>query len=162
MTTVRSREVTVVRVWLRVLQTEEAEEVAVPDPTATGLRVSRRVRCAADLTDDQVYLLRQSGLSSSLQWLMLAPADSCWLVLASKKGVAPEFVASGYWNLTTAHKQTTSEVLAAAFEQTRGSPVIMEPTDTPLKRRRLLEDASPQDEHKDGPYFCDRRLSPLT
>ena len=46
---------------------EEGEEVAVPDPTATGLRVSRRVRCAADTMDDQEYVLRQSGLSSGLQ-----------------------------------------------------------------------------------------------
>ena len=161
-TTVGCREVTVVRVWLRVLAPEDGDEVGVPDPTATGLRVSRRVRCAADTADEQEYLLRQSGISSGVQWLMLAQPNSCWLVLASKKGVAPEFVASGFLNLSTAHEQTANEVLRATLDKARGSSVTMQPTDTPLKRRRLLDEAMPHHEQEGGRCFCDRRISPLT
>ena len=150
-----------VRVWLRVLAPEDGDEVGVPDPTATGLRVCRRVRCAADVTDRQEYVLRQSGISSGVQWLMLAPPDSYWLVLAAKKGVTREFVASGCWNLSAAHEQTTNEVLRTILDGERGSTVVMQSTDTPLKRRRLLDEAMPQYEPESGCCFCDRRKSPL-
>ena len=161
-TSVGGREVTVVRIWVRVLAPAEGEEVGVPDPTATGLRVSRRIRCAADTTDEQEYVLRQSGISSSVQWLMLAPPDSHWLVLASTKGVTHEFVASGCWNLSAAHEQTANEVLRTTLGKARGSAVTMQSTDTPLKRRRLLDVAMPQHEQEDGRCFCDRRTSPLS
>ena len=160
-TTVGGREVTVVRVWVRVLAPEEGEEVGVPDPTGTGLRVSRRVRCAADATDEQEYVLRQSGLSSSVQWLMLAPPDSCWLVLASTKGVTHEFVASGCWNLSAAHERTANEVLRTTLAKAHGSSITMQSTDTPLKRRRLLDEAMPQQQQEGDRCFCDRRISPL-
>ena len=160
-TTVGGREVTVVRVWVRVLAPEEGEEVGVPDPTGTGLRVSRRVRCAADATDQQEYVLRQSGLSSSVQWLLLAPPDSCWLVLASTKDVTHEFVASGCWNLSAAHERTANEVLRTTLAKAHGSSVTMQSTDTPLKRRRLLDEAMPQQQQEGDRCFCDRRISPL-
>ena len=92
---------------------------------------------------------------------MVARADSCWLVLASKKGVAHEFFASGCWNLSAAHEQTANEVLRTTLDKARGSSVIMQPTDTPLKRRRLLDEAMPQHEQEVGRCFCDRRVSPL-
>ena len=150
-----------VRVWLRGLAPVEGEDVGVPDPTATGLRVTRRVRCAADTADEQEYVLRQSGISSSVQWLMLAPSDSCWLVLASKNSVAHEFVASGCWNLSVAHEPTAIEVLRTTLDKVRGSSVVMTSTDTPLKRRRLLDEAMPHHEQEAGRCFRDRRSSPL-
>ena len=161
-TFVSGREVTVLRLWVRILEPAEDEEVAVPDATAKGgLRVRRQIRCAADPADEQVYTLQQSGLSSGVQWLMSAPADSVFLILASKKGSEAVFVASGYLNISTVHGSTARQVLTATLDRKRGAVLTTRPTDTPLKRKQALDDAMPMEASPAEGVFSGRKTDPL-
>ena len=74
-TTVQGREVVAVRLWVRFLAPEEEEETAVPDGTV-GLRVRRRACCMVDQASTTTYCLMQSGLSSTVQWLLQAHGES--------------------------------------------------------------------------------------
>ena len=74
-TIVKGNEASNVRLLVRVLQELDDEDTAQPD-TATGLRVTRRIRCAVNEQDDIVYKLSVAGLSHSVQWLLRATGDS--------------------------------------------------------------------------------------
>ena len=162
-TFVNGREVTVFRLWVRILEPADDWESAVTDPTGSkGLRVRRQIRCAANPADEQVYTLQQSGLATGLQWLMSAAGDSVFLVLASKKGSEALFVASGNMNLATVHESTARQVLTATLDRKRGALLTTRATDTPLKRKQALDDAMPTEESPAEGVFSGRKTDPLS
>ena len=151
-TFVKDKEITAVRLLIRVLQEEENEDTAQPDTTA-GLRVTRRIMCAADQEDTTVYKLTVAGLSSGVQWLMRANAASTWMVLVSKRGEEEVFVASGYINVTDYPKPFFQKYVPAVYTKSNGSKVTMSAVDTPLKRMKLLDATMPKHE---GHAFSER------
>ena len=81
----KSKSIAAVRLLLVFQAIEEDEEVAVPDISALGLRVTRKARCALDPTDSTEYFVEAAGISSSVQWLMAAPCGAVFLVTAKVK-----------------------------------------------------------------------------
>jgi RNA polymerase subunit RPABC4/transcription elongation factor Spt4 len=141
-TTCLGRECSACRLWIRLLPEEEDEETAVPD-TQLGLRVTRRVACAADVSDKTTYKITVAGLSSGVQWLLKAPDNVAYLVLVSKKGSAPEFVVQGHLRLDAFSEFMVKQYLMDTLQKKTGTVIDMGPTDTPLKRRKLLLDSTP-------------------
>ena len=141
-TVVKGREITAARIWVRILPSLDNEEIAVPH-TATGLRVTRRVQCAADPSDQQTYSLTQAGLCSGVQWLMQAPDQSTWLVLVSKRLADTVFVALGNLDLKGLPLSTLGGYILPTMAKKTGQLLTMLPADTPLKRKALIDDQTP-------------------
>ena len=78
----KSKSIAAVRLLLVFQPIGEDDEVAVPDSSALGLRVSRKSRCALDPTDSTEYFVEAAGISGSVQWLMAAPGGAVFLVTA--------------------------------------------------------------------------------
>ena len=150
-TVVKGREVTAVRLWVRILPPSDDEETAVPD-TAAGLRVKRRVHCAADANDQATYIITQAGLSSSVQWLMLAAPESTWLLLVSKRGALPVFVALGNLHVTGIALQTLTSYVLPTIEKKSGPVLVMSHKDTPLKRKSQIEAEMPQSSQEEHSF----------
>ena len=150
-TMVNQREVTNARIWLRMLAPVDDEETAVPE-TSAGLRVKRRARCAADPDDKDIYVITQAGLSSSVQWLMLAPAESIWLVLASKRNAGNDFVAQGHFNVTANELTTLTRYVLASIQKPCGPALTMSQHDTPLKRKAMMESETPNVEREEHDF----------
>ena len=73
------------------------EELAVtPDPTKTRMRVCRRVKCCLEESTAAVYELKTAGMAPSVQWMMTAAADSCFLVTVSGRGADSAFTVLAY------------------------------------------------------------------
>ena len=156
-TSVKGREVTAVRLWVRFLDVGEEEETAVPD-TQIGLRVKRRVRCAADPQDEQVYTLTQAGLSSGVQWLVQAADQSTYIVLASKRGDGPLYTTIGSLNVTAFDARTLQQYILQTITRKRGDVLCMQSTDTPLKRKSMIESGMPVVELSESERFVERKF----
>ena len=141
-TIVKGNEASNVRLLVRVLQELDDEDTAQPD-TATGLRVTRRIRCAVNEQDDIVYKLSVAGLSHSVQWLLRATGNSVWMVLASKRGSGEEFVGIARENVTDYPTVPFQKYAAEIYKRPLGPSVNLASTDTPLKRRKMLDDHMP-------------------
>jgi len=141
-TNVNDQEATSVRLLVRVLNELEDEDTAQPD-TSAGLRVTRRIKCAVKVDDDSVYRLSVAGLSSGVQWLLRAKGDSVWMVLASKRGVGDEFVSMANLEVTKYPSAPFNKYVLDTYNQARGPGLFPVTTDTPLKRRKMLDDRMP-------------------
>ena len=106
-------------------------------------------------------MLQQSGLSSGVQWLMQASAESCWLVLAIKKHTEPTFITSGSMSLAQMKQTTVTQVILATLDRKRGSVLTMPTTDTPLKRKKALDSALPACVETSDRSFDERVQDPL-
>ena len=148
---VHTKETTNVRLLVRVLEDLEDEDSATPD-TEAGLRVTRRIVCAADKSTPTVYKLTVAGLCRSVQWLLRAPADSLWMVLASKRGADDTFVGIAYVDVTKYPASFFEKYIALTYQRPQGPVLVMGSTDTPLKRRRLIDDAMPRAEALAGTF----------
>ena len=150
-TMVQTKETTNVRLLVRVLKELEDEDSATGDGD-TGLRVTRRIVCAADKSATTVYKLTVAGLSRSVQWLLRATADSLWMVLASKRGADDTFVAIAYEEVTKYPASFFEKYIALTYQRPQGPVLVMGSTDTPLKRRKLIDDAMPRGEPSAGNF----------
>ena len=149
-TMVRTKETTNVRLLVRVLGELDDEDTATSD--ADGLRVTRRIVCAADKSASTVYKLTVAGLSRSVQWLLRATADSLWMVLASKRGADDTFVGIAYEEVTKYPASFFEKYIAPTYQRLQGPVLVMGSTDTPLKRRKLIDDAMTRGEPSAGNF----------
>ena len=141
-TNVMGREAITVRLWVRILSALEDEETAIPD-TQTGLRVTRRIKCAANPNNPETYSLTQAGLSSGVQWLLRAEDSSQWLVLVTKRGVEKTFVALGQLKLAAYPSAMIQKYVLHTIARKQGPLLSMSAADTPLKRKQLITDNMP-------------------
>ena len=124
------------RLLVRVLRTEDEEEIAIPD-TAQGLRVTRRVVCALEPPSVETpveYKLAASGPPGSVQWLV--DADGIFFVTATK--IRDDvFLAQAYMEVTP-NANAWKRYMCSELAGPKGRRVTFESTMTPLKRRRAF------------------------
>jgi len=140
--TCRKRECSSCRLWVRILEEGSDEETATAD-TTLGLRVTRRVRCAANVADTQEYTISAAGLSSGVQWLLKAPADVTMLVLAHKRNASLDFAVQAHLKLNAYPEELLKKYLQATIEKNSGQVLSLPETTTPHKRRKLITDSMP-------------------
>ena len=133
---VRGVEVTAARLWVEFQPLREEEDIAKPE--GTGLRVSRRVKCAADPADTQEYMLTQAGLSGSVQWLMRARDGSKWFILASKRAALATFAVLGSMEVTDYPGTSVEAYFMGTLNRTPGPVVTLPPALTPTKRKHEI------------------------
>jgi len=139
----RTQVVAAVRLLVRILPVEEDEAVAVPDPGQVGLRVTRQARCALRTEDEATYALKAAGLSVSVQWLATAPAGSVFLVTAMSGVDSKTFKVLAYQDTQGVGADVYARYMNKALGLGAGVAVAVSARDTPLKRMRAIEDATP-------------------
>ena len=156
------REVDAARILVTFLEIEDDEETATPDDSKLGLRVARRVLCALSPDDPaREYKVTVVGLASNVQWMIKAHGEtSFFLTVANGRSSGATLT----FNVLS-HMETTEigfkpfqrhvEALIGAVER---DPVIFLPTDTPLKRQRVV-DAAEATEGGEQASFAKRRLA---
>ena len=133
------------RLLVRVLETEAEELVAEPDPSNVGFRVCRRVKCClADENDDNFYKVKIAGHASSVQWLMTASADSCFLITVKGRGSDNAFTVLAYEDMKKIGAEQYVALVNAHVSHRANVEVTHGIGDTPTKRLAALRDAVPQ------------------
>ena len=128
------------RLLVKLLDPTEDEDTAIPD-TDKGLRVTRRVVCALapEATPPAEYCLTAAGLSSTVQWLVLAAG--VYLATATKRADDSTFVVQAYHKIDDV--PTWTKYVAATIAAPRGPKIDFTQHMTPLKRKREIDSAAP-------------------
>ena len=132
--------VSAVRLLVKVLESKDDEDTAVPD-TAQGLRVSRRVACALDRASQAEYLLTAAGLSSSVQWLVRA--EGVFFVTATKRQDDNIFVVQARYKVPEPEVSAWAKYVSKTIAAARGGRVEFAKDVTPLKRKREIDHSAP-------------------
>ena len=142
-TTVSDTAVHAVRLLVVILALGEKEVVATPDATSSGFRVCRKVRCCLVPESDETYEIRLAGLAGSVQWLMTAPADACFLITAKSRGTGNAFTVLAHVDTKDAGRDRYELLMRRHLQHTSDVAVRHDYADTPQKRLASLEEAVP-------------------
>ena len=138
-----NREVVAVHVLVTLLDVDEDEETAIPNDEGSGLRVTRRVQCAAADANEKDYFLTCAGPSSVVQWLIRASEGSVFFVMAKAKdrGEMIAFNCLAYLEIHETAAEQFKKYVRGTAKQSLGSLVTFSPQEmTPLRRRATLAD----------------------
>ena len=127
---------------MRMMAPGEEELIATADPTNTGMRVCRRVKCCLEESTAAVYELKAAGTAPSVQWMMTAAADSCFLVTVSGRGADSALTVLAH--LPVGREAFQNYKLLLLQHTQHGSDVDVRhlTSDTPTKRLRTLMTAA--------------------
>ena len=137
------------RILVRMMAMAEDECAMTPDPTNTGMRVCRKVKCCLEQSEESTaaeYELKTAGIAASVQWMLIAPADSCFLVTVSGRGSDSAFTVLAYLQVGSDVFETYKSVLLQHIEHDNDVDVQHQITDTPNKRLRTLTTSVPESE----------------
>ena len=133
--------VTACRILVRMMAVEEDELPVTPDPTKTGMRVCRRVKCCLEESTAAVYELKTAGTASSVQWMMTAAADSCFLVTVSGRGADSALTVLAHLAVGTGDFEIYKLLLLEHIKHDSDVEVHHLTSDTPTKGLRTLQTA---------------------
>jgi hypothetical protein len=155
-----SIDATAVRILVRIQEPGEDEVTTEPDPSNSGLQVTRKTRCVLNDTDETVYDLEAAGAVYNLQWLIGARADSVFLVTATVKAKldCSSFRVLYYWD--TSHLPGPSFIshVRKATDTSQNICVELSPSkSTPCKRQRQLTESTVQPFPDAQEDFSERR-----
>lgn len=120
-------------------------DIATPDPTGQGLRVSRKVSCVLSPDDSVHYALVTSGTVGAVQWLLTALPGTVFFVTATATTVAAtvEFRTLACMNVTPIGKVTFAAHMRQVLERAETVDVEFTPSRaTPQSRKRSIDDAA--------------------
>ena len=140
-----SREVVAVRVLVTLLETEEDEDIALPDEQGAGLRVTRKIKCAGNDEDEKEYHLTSAGVSSAVNWLIKAVDGSTFFVMAKAKSREKTiaFHCLAFLEIAPNALDQFQKYVRATTRESLGSLVTFAPeASTPLRRRAALSNES--------------------
>ena len=141
--TVNGAAVHAARLLVVVLAPADGEIVATPDVTNSGFRVCRKVKCALSEQHDVTYEIRIAGIAGSVQWLMTAAADACFLITAQGRGADKAFTVLAYEDTKAIGEKQYRELLHRHVTHAGDVSVNHASTDTPKKRLEALNAAVP-------------------
>ena len=142
-TTVCSSAVLAVRLLVVILAPGEDEVVATPDVTNSGFRVCRKVRCCLETDTEEAYEIKIAGIANSVQWLMTAPADTCFLLTAKSRSADKAFTVLAHVDTKDVGRSRYEILVRRVVQHTSDVTVQHASIDTPSKRLASLVDAVP-------------------
>ena len=159
----RRREVDAARIIVTFLRINEDEEIATADATNLGLRVVRRVSCALAAEDrTREYKVTVVGLTSSVQWMIVAPAQSSFFLTVGNGRSSSDtltFNVLSHMDTTEIGLELFQKHVQALIGAAECDPVIFLSTDTPLKRQRAVDAAETTEGGEEASFAKRRRAS---
>ena len=141
--TVNGLAVQAVRLLVVILPPAEDELVGTPDSTNLGFRITRKVKCGlADQCED-TYEVKFAGIDRSVQWLMTAPEDACYLITAKGRGTDKAFSILTYEDTKSIGRSEYHKLMTRHIEHKSDVSIVHSIMDTPQKRFNSLSDAVP-------------------
>ena len=140
---VADRPVAAVRVLVILQTSSEDEEVAVPDESQSGLRVCRKARCALQPDIPAAYSIKTAGLSSSVQWLLTAPAGTVLFITSALSNDELSFNVLAHWEVNTSILPDMKHFLMCTIHDVTSINLQLDSQQTPLKRQRALDETGP-------------------
>ena len=158
--TVGNSAVDAVRIFVSVQAVgEDDEDTTVPDASEKGMRVNRNVRCLVNDADESTYSLRVAGLTADVQWLATAAAGTRFFVTALLRERDQAFYARSFLDTKDINKEEFQAYVRRTVNRLRGPEMMHGSEDTPQKRLRTLDEATPFPE-ADCALDKRRRLTP--
>ena len=137
--------VSAARLLVRVKEAEEDELIAQPDPTNNGFRVCRRIRCClAGSSADAIYDVKIAGMAASVQWLMTASPDSCFLVTVKGRAADKAFTVLAHLPVKAEEFKQYEDLLLQHISHKEDVEITHLIADTPKKRLQTLQSAVPE------------------
>ena len=96
-----------------------------------------------ELQTEEAYAIRLAGLASSVQWLMTAPADACFLITALSRGMGSPFIVLAHVDTKDVGRDRYELLVRRHLQHTSDVVVQHDFADTPIKRLASLEAAVP-------------------
>ena len=137
-------------------------DIATPDPTNKGLRVSRKVTCVLSPDNGAQYTIVTSGVISAVQWLLTAAPGTTFFVTATATtaGSTMEFRTLAVMDVAPIGATAFATHMREALAQTAVVNVVFTPSrNTPQSRKRTVDEAAEEDSRPDA-SFSRRRQSP--
>ena len=132
-----------VRLLVIIQSPGDGEVVATPDVTNSGFRVCRKVKCAMAGQNSDIYEVKVAGIATSVQRLMTASEDACFLIAAKRRGADEAFNIIAYEDTRSIGLSQYQALLNAHMEHTSDVTVAHAIADTPQKRLESLTAAVP-------------------
>ena len=140
-TTVDGASVSAVRILVRLVPPTDDEEIAIPDDSMAGLRVTRKVRCALTSEVLDTYTISAAGPSRTVQWLIRAGDNTEFLITAvCLPGKAFQILA--YLEMQQNVGNFVRMYHAMEASKPEGT-VLTHTEETPLKRQKTVHSACP-------------------
>jgi hypothetical protein len=157
-----------VRILVQIeAQVEDVDpDIATPDPTNRGLRVSRKVTCVLNPEDKTRYSLVTSGLVSGVQWLLTAAPGAVFFVTATATTAAVpmapiEFRALAFMDVAPIGAAIFATHMKEALAHTKTVDVAFTPSRaTPQSRKRAIDDTAEEASKPSGTFS--KRVSRTT